>query len=231
MNPPPTEPLYVVGLRQHLMYLLERQELEDQGLADPNGVIMVLSDALNWRFARPYGKNQVEDEPFMNADRYADDPAPNARCVCVADSFLLTRKSFCVRTNACPPNWETVMRHATTQVAGERSGDVPYARAQELHYGRRRAPNPLLRCGDQAQGRLGDRVSTLGFIVSVVALSPSPLPMEDTKGSDEGQSFADRRAGLTRLSVKLLRGHDADREPRQGGPRRHSAYPRVEHEP
>ena len=33
MNPPPTEPLYVVGLRQHLMYLLERQELEDHGLA------------------------------------------------------------------------------------------------------------------------------------------------------------------------------------------------------
>ena len=95
MSPPPTEPLYLVGLRQHLMYLLERQELEDQGLADPNGVIMVLSDALNWRFARPYGKNQAEDEPFMNADRYADDPVPNARRVCVADSlFDLETETF-----------------------------------------------------------------------------------------------------------------------------------------
>ncbi|RPD65585.1 hypothetical protein L226DRAFT_479775 [Lentinus tigrinus ALCF2SS1-7] len=66
MDPPPSEPLYVVGLRSHLMYLLERQELEDHGLADPNGIIMILSDALNWRFPRPYGKNQTEDEPFMN---------------------------------------------------------------------------------------------------------------------------------------------------------------------
>ena len=78
MNPPPTEPLYVVGLRQHLMYLLERQELEDQGLADLSGIVMVLSDALNWRFARPYGRNQVEDEAFMNSERYADEPALSA---------------------------------------------------------------------------------------------------------------------------------------------------------
>ena len=99
MNPPPTEPLYVVGLRQHLVYLLERQELEDHGLGDPNGVIMVLSDALNWRFARPYGKNQTEDEPFMNAERYADNAAPNACLVCVADSWIW--KPFCA-THACP---------------------------------------------------------------------------------------------------------------------------------
>ena len=78
MNPPPTEPLYVVGLRQHLMYLWERQELEDQGLADFNGIVMVLSDALNWRFARPYGRKQVEDEAFMNSERYADEPALSA---------------------------------------------------------------------------------------------------------------------------------------------------------
>ncbi|KAI0710377.1 hypothetical protein C8T65DRAFT_648151 [Cerioporus squamosus] len=69
MDPPPSEPLYVVGLRSHLMYLLERQELEDYGLADPNGVVMILSDALNWRFARSYGRNQTEDEPFMNQNR------------------------------------------------------------------------------------------------------------------------------------------------------------------
>ena len=68
MNLPPVEPLYVVGQRSHLMYLLERQELEDQGLGDPFGVVMILSDALNWRFARPYGKNQ-DGELFMNAER------------------------------------------------------------------------------------------------------------------------------------------------------------------
>ncbi|TBU28507.1 hypothetical protein BD311DRAFT_722416 [Dichomitus squalens] len=86
MNPPPTEPLYVVGLRHHLMYLLERQELEDQGLADLNGIVMVLSDALNWRFARSYGRNQIEDEPFMNQERSRE----NAQAMCHA----LGLKSF-----------------------------------------------------------------------------------------------------------------------------------------
>ena len=76
MDPPPAEPLYVVGLRLHLMYMLERQELENHGLEDPNGVVMVLSDALNWRFSRPYGRNQDADELFMNADRYTGKPAP-----------------------------------------------------------------------------------------------------------------------------------------------------------
>lgn len=75
MNPPPTESLYVVGLRPHLMYILERHEMEDHGLEDPNGVVLILSDTLNWRFPRPYGKNDVEDEPFMNAGRYAEVPA------------------------------------------------------------------------------------------------------------------------------------------------------------
>ncbi|OJT01745.1 Zinc phosphodiesterase ELAC protein 2 [Trametes pubescens] len=66
MRPPPSEPLYVVGHRQHLMYLTERQELEDLGLADPNGVVMVLSDSLNWRPARQYARIQPQDEPFMS---------------------------------------------------------------------------------------------------------------------------------------------------------------------
>lgn len=66
MRPPPSEPLYVVGQRQHLMYLTERQELEDLGLADPNGVVMVLSDSLNWRPARAYARIQPQDEPFMS---------------------------------------------------------------------------------------------------------------------------------------------------------------------
>lgn len=50
------------------MYLIERQEIEDQGLGEPGGIVMVLSDALNWRFVRPYGSN-LDDEPFMNAER------------------------------------------------------------------------------------------------------------------------------------------------------------------
>ncbi|KAI0360608.1 hypothetical protein OH77DRAFT_1393497 [Trametes cingulata] len=72
MNPPPSEPVYVVGLRHHLMYLVERHELEDLGLADPNGVVMVLSDALNWRPPRLYGRVQPQDEPSLE----------NARAMC-----------------------------------------------------------------------------------------------------------------------------------------------------
>ena len=68
MNPPPEEPLYIVGQRHHLMYILERQETEDHGLADLGGIVTILSDALNWRFARPYGKN-MDDELFMDAQR------------------------------------------------------------------------------------------------------------------------------------------------------------------
>ncbi|KAH9941310.1 uncharacterized protein BXZ73DRAFT_42209 [Epithele typhae] len=46
MDPPPSGPLYVVGLRQHFLYLLEQAELEDLGLSGPNGVVLVLADAL-----------------------------------------------------------------------------------------------------------------------------------------------------------------------------------------
>ncbi|KAI0746847.1 beta-lactamase-like protein [Daedaleopsis nitida] len=78
MDPPPSQPLYVVGLRPHLTYMLERHELEDHGLSEPNSVVMILSDALNWRPARPYGKAQSEDEPFMNVERSRE----NAREMC-----------------------------------------------------------------------------------------------------------------------------------------------------
>ncbi|KAI0777745.1 hypothetical protein BD413DRAFT_640429 [Trametes elegans] len=78
MSPPPSEPLYLIGLRSHLMYLTERQELEDVGLSDPNGVVMILSDALNWRPPRPYGRNQPEDERWMNADTSRQ----NAQAMC-----------------------------------------------------------------------------------------------------------------------------------------------------
>ncbi|KAI0635238.1 beta-lactamase-like protein [Trametes polyzona] len=68
MDPPPSQPLYVVGLRPHLMYLTERNELEDLGLGGPNGVILVLSDALNWRPPQRYARIQPDDEPFMNSE-------------------------------------------------------------------------------------------------------------------------------------------------------------------
>lgn len=91
MDPPPPEPLYVVGLRPHLMYMLERQEIEDHGLSDHNGVVMILSDALNWRPARPYGKAQSEDEPFMNVERYAEAPVLSVPChLRVSDSCVRT---------------------------------------------------------------------------------------------------------------------------------------------
>lgn len=69
MNPQPSQPLYVVGVRHILVYLREQSELEDLGLnrADGNGVITVLADSLNWRTPRPYaGRTMQEEEPFMD---------------------------------------------------------------------------------------------------------------------------------------------------------------------
>ena len=117
----------------------------------------------------------------------------------------------------------------TTQVARERSGNVPCARAQELHHGRRRAPNPLLWCGDQAQGRMGDSVSAISSIVF-----RSLSSRLDIVSGDEPRRVVKLRGSedeLTYLSIKLFRRHHADREPRKGRPRRHVAYTRVEHEP
>ena len=70
MNPKPTEPLYVVGLRSHLMYLREHSEIEDLGLdkEDGTGVETILSDAIHWRgYNAPYPHADVmpwEDEPL-----------------------------------------------------------------------------------------------------------------------------------------------------------------------
>ncbi|KAI0674372.1 hypothetical protein C8Q78DRAFT_967526 [Trametes maxima] len=102
MNPPPSEPLYVVGLRQHLMYLTERQEIEDYGLGEPNGVVMILSDALNWRPPQPYGRFQPQDEPFMHPETY------NADAMCRAlglESFTAVDVAHRVRCYGC------VIRH------------------------------------------------------------------------------------------------------------------------
>ena len=48
LNPPPAEPLYVIGTRSILLYLREYQEIEDLGInnEDGTGVIMIFSDAI-----------------------------------------------------------------------------------------------------------------------------------------------------------------------------------------
>ncbi|KAI0076534.1 hypothetical protein K474DRAFT_1644863 [Panus rudis PR-1116 ss-1] len=69
MNPPPTSPLYLVGIHPVLLYLHEQSEVEDLGFNDPsgNGVIPILSDALNYRRAWNYGRRITEDDgPWMN---------------------------------------------------------------------------------------------------------------------------------------------------------------------
>lgn len=66
LNPPPTEPLYVVGVYGILLYLRELSDIEDLGLdhEDGTGVVTILSDALNWKEPFPY--ENVSDEPWMD---------------------------------------------------------------------------------------------------------------------------------------------------------------------
>ncbi|THH32553.1 hypothetical protein EUX98_g1639 [Antrodiella citrinella] len=73
LNPPPKEPLYVVGIRSLHLYLHELSDLEDLGLNDPiTGVVLLLSDSLNFRgpnIAR-YGRWQLKDEEdWMDNER------------------------------------------------------------------------------------------------------------------------------------------------------------------
>lgn len=72
MKVPPTSPVWVVGLHQHLLYIQEVNDLEDLGLdnSDGNGVISVLSDALSWKPPRPYpGGVQVEKQDWLDHNR------------------------------------------------------------------------------------------------------------------------------------------------------------------
>lgn len=72
MKVPPTSPVWVVGLHQHLLYIQEVNDLEDLGLdnSDGNGVISVLSDALSWQPPRPYpGGVQVEKQDWLDHNR------------------------------------------------------------------------------------------------------------------------------------------------------------------
>ncbi|KAH9852566.1 hypothetical protein C2E23DRAFT_826150 [Lenzites betulinus] len=106
MRPPPSEPLYVVGLRQHLIYLTERHELEDLGLGseESNGVVLILSDALNWRPPRLYGPTQPQDEPFMDA--YTSQQKARAMCRTLGlESFTTVDVMHRVRCYGC------VLRH------------------------------------------------------------------------------------------------------------------------
>lgn len=74
LDPPPLEPLYVVGIRSVHLYLREQSDIEDLGIDDPSGsgVISILSDSLNFRgpmIAR-YGKWQLkDDDEWMNNER------------------------------------------------------------------------------------------------------------------------------------------------------------------
>ncbi len=70
LDPPPKEPVYVIGLRYHILYLLELSELEDLGLGSRTGVVPILSDNLPFDTVRLYGPvSQEDNEHFMKASR------------------------------------------------------------------------------------------------------------------------------------------------------------------
>jgi len=56
LNPPPTEPIYVIANRFIHLYIREWSDLEDLGLYDKcgHGVKTVLSEALHWKNVREY---------------------------------------------------------------------------------------------------------------------------------------------------------------------------------
>lgn len=68
MNPPPTEPLYLIGIRAILCYLREFNEIEDLGFdkEDGAGVVTILSDAINWRESQSYSAKG--SAPWLNYD-------------------------------------------------------------------------------------------------------------------------------------------------------------------
>ena len=51
LQPPPTQPLYLVALRSIHIYLRELSDIQDLGLNDSsgNGIITVLSEAIHWK--------------------------------------------------------------------------------------------------------------------------------------------------------------------------------------
>jgi hypothetical protein len=72
LDPPPTEPLYLVVIRAVQLYLRELSDIQDLGLDDPsgNGVIIIMSEALHWKQTGAYqtsGMWQIGgDEPWTD---------------------------------------------------------------------------------------------------------------------------------------------------------------------
>ncbi|KAI9511638.1 hypothetical protein F5148DRAFT_993525 [Russula earlei] len=67
LDPPPTDPLYLLSIAPIHLYLRELAHLEDLGLSDstdtPNGVIPILSDVLN-----PRGRYQTAESGWWSPD-------------------------------------------------------------------------------------------------------------------------------------------------------------------
>ncbi|KAJ7035559.1 hypothetical protein C8F04DRAFT_1037200 [Mycena alexandri] len=75
LNPPPTNPLYLVSIHKLHLYLRELSEIEDLGLDDPagNGVVTIMSDALHFKRSGEYvyqGMWRIEGaEPWTDYER------------------------------------------------------------------------------------------------------------------------------------------------------------------
>ncbi|KAF4591050.1 hypothetical protein EYR40_009650 [Pleurotus pulmonarius] len=56
LDPPPTQPLYLVALRAVHVYLREYSDIEDLGLFDgsPSGVVTIMSESLHWKRPERY---------------------------------------------------------------------------------------------------------------------------------------------------------------------------------
>ncbi|RDB18569.1 Ribonuclease Z, mitochondrial [Hypsizygus marmoreus] len=72
VEPPPSQPLFLVSIRSVHLYIRELSDMQDLGLNDPsgNGVIPIMSESLHWRKTGAYqtgGMWQVGgDEPWLD---------------------------------------------------------------------------------------------------------------------------------------------------------------------
>ncbi|KAF7370999.1 hypothetical protein MSAN_00734100 [Mycena sanguinolenta] len=73
LDPPATQPLYLVSIHKLHLYLRELANIEDLGLNDPNGVVTVISDALHIKKSGDYlyhGMWRIEGaEPWTDFQR------------------------------------------------------------------------------------------------------------------------------------------------------------------
>lgn len=71
LDPPPTKPVYVIGLRFHILYLSELSDLEDLGLGSRTGVVPILSDYIGFDHVHQYGPRSKEDGQYwMEISRF-----------------------------------------------------------------------------------------------------------------------------------------------------------------